>query len=267
MGRQLRVLIACEYSGALRDAFRRRGFDAWSNDLEQPPEGEFPEYHLPGDCLHHIEHSGPWDLLIAHPTCTYLCSSGLHWNKRDPSRAAKTEESLEFVRKLLDADVPHIGLENPIGCISSRIRKPDMIVQPWQFGHDASKATCFWTKDLPVLQPTAVIDPQFGCAPCKTKFSLTLGEDGCPKCGGLNGSPKKVWGNQTASGQNALPPSDDRWKERSRTYQGLADAIAKQWGDYIRNLLGDEPCEFCGFEFDQDKLGKYGCPNCEGDDL
>ena len=151
----MRVLVACEYSGVVRDAFRRRGFDAWSNDLEsEAPEGEFPEYHLVGDCLYHIEHSGPWDLLIAHPPCTYLCSSGLHWNTRDPERAEKTEAALDFVRQLLAASVPHIALENPIGCISSRIRKPDQIVQPWQFGDDASKSTCFWTVDLPQLTHT-----------------------------------------------------------------------------------------------------------------
>lgn len=268
MSRPLRVLIACEYSGVVRDAFIRAGFDAWPNDLEsEAPEGQWPERHLVGDCLHHIEHSGPWDLLIAHPPCTYLRSSGLHWNTRDPSRAEKTEQSLDFVRALLEAPVPHIALENPIGCISSRIRKPDQIVQPYQFGDDASKATCLWTKNLPKLIPTDAVEPKFGCAPCRTKFQMAHGVDGCPKCGGLNGSPKKVWGNQTASGQNSLPPSETRWKDRSRTYQGIADAMATQWGLHIRQKVNLEPCDFCGYEFDKNSLGKYGCPNCEGDDL
>lgn len=245
MGRQLRVLVACEYSGKIRDAFRRRGFDAWSNDLTEPPEGEFPEFHLPGDCMYHIENSGPWDLLIAHPTCTYLTIAAEWAYKDDPGkkmrhgtlfgaeRRAAREESLDFVRKLLGAKVPHIALENPVGAISSRIRKPDMIVQPWQFGDDASKATCFWVKDLPELRPTNIIEPMYGCVCCRVKFDMAAGVDGCPKCRGLNGAPKKVWGNQTASGQNKLPPSEDRWKERSRTYDGIAEAIAQQWGDYI----------------------------------
>lgn len=264
----VRVLVACEYSGVVRDAFIRAGFDAWSNDLEsEAPEGEWPEKHLVGDCLHHIEHSGPWDLLIAHPPCTYLCSSGLHWNTRGVMvdgrpRAELTEDSLEFVRTLLATKVPHIAVENPIGCISTRVRKPDQTVQPHQFGDDASKATCLWTVDLPSLKPTKIVKPLFGCAPCRQKFPVEDGVDGCPKCGGLNGKPKQVWGNQTASGQNALAPGKDRWKDRSRTYQGIADAMAKQWGDY---LMGIKPCHSCGYEFDHELLGKYGCPNCEDD--
>lgn len=139
--------------------------------------------------------------MIAHPPCTYLCSSGLHWNTRRPGRAALTEEALDFVKYLLDADVPRIALENPVGCISSRIRKPDQIIQPWQFGHPESKATCLWLKGLSPLRHTHVL-------------------------------PKPAsgrWENQTSSGQNKLPPSADRWKERSRTYAGIAQAIAAQW--------------------------------------
>jgi hypothetical protein len=140
-----------------------------------------------------------WDLMIAHPPCTYLASSGLHWNKRVPGRAALTEESLDFVRMLLEADIPKIALENPIGCISSRIRKPDQIIQPWMFGEDASKATCLWLKGLPLLRATEVIT-------------------------------KARYANQTPSGQNKLGPSPDRAKERSRTYEGIAKAMAEQWG-------------------------------------
>ena len=151
-----------------------------------------------------VLHDG-WDLMVAHPPCTYLSSSGLHWNKRRPERAQQTEDALEFVRVLLAAPVAHIALENPIGCISSRIRKPDQTIQPWQYGHDASKATCLWLKNLPLLRATGTVEPRL--------------VDG-----------KKRWANQTDSGQNRLPPSADRWKLRSTTYQGIADAMAAQWG-------------------------------------
>jgi hypothetical protein len=143
-----------------------------------------------------------WDLLIAHPPCTYLCSSGLHWNKRRPERAALTEDALQFVDTLLKAPIAKIALENPIGCISSRIRKPEQIIQPWQFGHPESKSTCIWLKGLPPLIPTEIVSKP------------------------LSGH----WENQTPSGQNKLGPSEDRWKIRSLTYQGIADAMAAQWG-------------------------------------
>lgn len=198
----MRVLVACEYSGTVRDAFRSRGHDAWSCDL-LPTDGN-PTYHYCRDVLDIL--NDDWDMMIAHPPCTYLCSSGLHWNKRRPERAALTEEALTFVAKLLNAPIAKIALENPIGCISSRIRKPDQVIQPWQFGHDASKATCLWLKGLPPLSPTRLIEPRL-----------------------ING--KKRWGNQTDSGQNKLPPSADRWKIRSTTYQGIADAMANQWGN------------------------------------
>jgi hypothetical protein len=146
-----------------------------------------------------------WDLMIAHPPCTYLCSSGLHWNKRIPERAQKTEEALEFVQVLLDAPIAKIALENPIGCISTRIRKPDQTIQPYQFGDDASKATCLWLKGLPPLRPTQFVEPRM-----------------------VNGKPR--WANQTDSGQNRLPPSADRWKIRSETYVGIAEAMVAQWG-------------------------------------
>lgn len=196
----MRVLIACEYSGAVRDAFIRAGHYAASCDLlpSESPLGD----HYQGDVMDIIDHD--WDLMIAHPPCTYLCSSGLHWNKRRPERAQQTEGALDFVRQLLDAPIPRIALENPIGCISTRIRKPDQTIQPWQFGHDASKATCLWLKGLPPLTPTNQIAPRL-----------------------VNG--RKRWGNQTDSGQNKLPPSADRWKIRSETYKGIADAMANQW--------------------------------------
>lgn len=196
----LRVLVACEYSGTVRDAFRQRGHYAVSCDFL---ETEAPGLHYQGDVLDILDEG--WDLMIAHPPCTYLASSGLHWNKRRPERQLLTEESLDFVRLLLKAPIPAIALENPIGIISTRIAKPDQIIHPWQFGHDASKATCLWLKNLPLLEPTDV----------------------------LPGGRKARRANQTASGQNKLPPSTDRWKIRSKTYQGIANAMAEQWGDVL----------------------------------
>jgi hypothetical protein len=192
----MRVLVACEYSGRVREAFRKLGHDAWSCDLLPADDGS--PYHYQGDMFDIIDQG--WDLMIAHPPCTYLASSGLHWNKRRPERAALTEEALEFIQRILDAPIEKIALENPIGCISSRIRKPNQIIQPWWFGEDASKSTCLWLKNLPPLEKT-------------------------------NPLIKKRYANQTASGQNNLPPSADRWKIRSTTYQGIADAFASQWGN------------------------------------
>jgi hypothetical protein len=153
------VLVACEFSGAVREAFRALGHDAWSCDLLPAEDGS--EFHWRGDVLELLENSAsdsgfwpPFDLMVAHPPCTYLAVSGLHWNKRRPGRAADTEAALNFVRALMDAPVPRICIENPVGCISSRIRKPDQIIQPWQFGHGETKATGLWLRGLPPLVPT-----------------------------------------------------------------------------------------------------------------
>lgn len=194
----MRVLVACEYSGRVRQAFRDLGHDAWSCDLLQSEDNS--QHHIIGDVVELLNDG--WDLMIAHPPCTYLAVSGLHWNKRDPSRQQKTEEALVFVRLLMDAPIQRIAVENPVSCISSRIRKPDQIIQPWWFGEDASKKTCLWLKNLPTLQPTNK----------------------------LPGDDKTRRANQTPSGQNKLGPSPDRWKERSRTYLGIAQAMASQWG-------------------------------------
>jgi hypothetical protein len=196
----MRVLVACEYSGTVRDAFASLGHFALSCDLLPT---EKPGNHHQGD-VRDILNDG-WDLMIAHPPCTYLCSSGLHWNKKRPDRAKLTEEALSFVQLLLNAPISKIALENPIGAISTRIRKPDQTIQPYQFGHDASKATCLWLKGLPPLRPTQFVEPRM--------------VDG-----------KKRWSNQTDSGQNRLSPSADRWKIRSETYPGIAEAMARQWG-------------------------------------
>lgn len=209
----------------MREAFRARGHNAYSNDLLPATDGS--PYHIQGDVFAAIA-SRSWDLAIFHPPCTYLCSSGLHWNKRVEGRQALTDESVEFVKALLAVDIPKIALENPIGCLSTRVRKPDQIVQPYQFGHDASKSTCLWLKNLPLLVPTKYVEPIYGCS-CGTRFPFALGKYGCPNCHG-EGKTRTIWGNQTPTGQNKLGPSDDRWAERSVTYAGIAAAAAEQWG-------------------------------------
>ena len=202
----MKILVACEYSGRVRDAFRAKGHDAWSCDL-LPCDAD-PRWHIQGDVLPLLMQG--WDLMVAHPPCTYLCSSGLHYNLKRPGRAALTEEALKFVQKLWDAPITRIAIENPIGCISTRMAKPSQIIQPYQFGHDASKFTCLWLKNLPTLKPTALI---------------------APKLMVYRGREVKRWGNQTPHGSNNLPPSKDRWKIRSLTYQGIANAMAEQWGN------------------------------------
>lgn len=181
----MRVLIACEFSATVREAFAAMGHDAWSCDLL---ESEKPGQHIIGDVRQVL--SQGWDLLIAHPPCTHLAVSGARWFKEKQREQA---QSLEFVRELLTADIPRIALENPISIISSKIRKPDQIIQPWQFGHGETKATCLWLKNLPKLQPTQIV----------------------------NGREARV---------HKMPPSENRWKERSRTFPGIAAAMANQWG-------------------------------------
>ncbi len=181
----MRVLIACEYSGTVRDAFLARGHDAMSCDL-LPTENPGPHYQ--GD-VRDVLGDG-WDLMIAHPPCTHLAVSGARWFK---DKQVEQAEALDFVRLLLEAPIPRIALENPISIISSRIRKPDQIVQPWQFGHGETKATCLWLKNLPKLTPTQIV----------------------------NGREARV---------HRMAPGPDRWKERSRTYAGIAAAMAAQWG-------------------------------------
>ena len=159
--------------------------------------------HYQGDVRDVLDHG--WDLMIAHPPCTYLSVSGMHWTRRGLRDPQLTEDALAFVRLLMNAPIQRIAIENPISVISSRIRKPDQIIQPWQFGHDASKKTCLWLQNLSALTPTQIIEPRI--------------VDG-----------RKRWGNQTDSGQNRLSPSADRWKIRSATYAGIAQAMAAQWG-------------------------------------
>ncbi len=224
----MRILIACETSGVIRRAFAELGHFVVSCDLlpaedyETGTLGTDQEYqnirargvHYQGDVFDLVEgdamgymEGGGFDLMIAHPPCTYLCSSGLHWNKRIPGREEKTEQALEFVRRLWALPIDKICIENPRGCIRSRGAIPVKAqeIQPYQFGEDASKATCLFLKNLPILRHTEYIEPRI-----------------------VNGKPR--WSNQTDSGQNRLGPSPDRWKMRARTYEGIASAMAEQWG-------------------------------------
>lgn len=184
----VKVLIACEFSGIVRDAFSARGCDAWSADL-LPSERE--GQHLICDHVLHLLDicEQGWDLMIAHPPCTRLAVSGARWFKQFQG---EQENALQFVRALLDAPIKRIALENPISVISTRIRKPDQIIQPWQFGHGETKATCLWLKNLPKLVPTNIVE----------------------------GRTPRV---------HFASPSPDRWKERSRTLSGIAEAMAEQW--------------------------------------
>lgn len=181
----MKVLVACEFSGVVRDAFLARGHEAWSCDLLPT---DVPGPHLQEDVLGVLDRD--WDLMIAHPPCTHLAVSGARWFAQ---KAREQAEALDFVRALLAAPINRIALENPVSIISSRIRKPDQIIQPWQFGHGETKATCLWLKNLPILKPTNIVE----------------------------GRDNRV---------HRMPPSPDRWKDRSRTYQGIAEAMASQWG-------------------------------------
>jgi hypothetical protein len=196
----MRVLVACEFSGIVRDAFIRRGHVAYSCDL-LPTSAPGP--HLQGDVRDYLDLG--WDLMISHPPCTYVCVSGIHWTTRGLRDPKLTEDALDFVRLLLAAPIKRKALENPVSIISSRIRKPTQIIQPHQFGHDASKKTCLWLDELPPLTPTKYVPPRM-----------------------VKGKPR--WANQTDSGQNKITPSADRWALRAETYSGIADAMADQWG-------------------------------------
>ena len=217
----MKILIACEESQTVCKAFRKRGHEAYSADI-QDCSGGHPEWHIKGDVLPLLKED--WDLVIAHPPCTYLSVSGLHWNKRRPERAAKTEEAIKFFMEFTKLKCMY-AIENPVCCISSHWRKPDQIIQPYEYGHDASKKTCLWLQDLPKLQPTEYIEGRLICC-----GEVLENDDkyGCPNCEGEKVALRR-WANQTDSGQNVLPPSKDRAKLRSKTFQGIADAMAEQW--------------------------------------
>jgi hypothetical protein len=200
----MRVLVACEYSATVRDAFRARGFDAWSCDL-LPTEGD-PRWHIQGDAVA-VSRAEPWDLMIAHPPCTHLAVSGArHFAAKQAD--GRQQQALGFVGDLFSAPVKHIALENPVSIISSRFRKPDQTIQPWQFGHGETKATCLWLNNLPKLKPTDIVE----------------------------GREARI---------HKMPPGPNRWKERSRTYQGIADAMADQWSEYLLNNRTARPSRAC----------------------
>lgn len=196
---EMKVLIACEYSGRVRDAFTKLGHDAMSCDIL---ETESPGNHYKGDVRDVLNYE--WDLMIAHPPCTYLTVSANKWYADQPERKSGAlvgqarrnarEDAIFFFMRLMTCNIPRVAIENPIGIMSSRYRKPDQVLQPWMFGHGETKATCLWLKNLPKLEATNVVD----------------------------GREQRL---------HLLPPSIDRAKIRSKTYQGIADAMAMQWGN------------------------------------
>ena len=193
----MRVLVACEYSGVTRRAFAARGHDVMSCDLLESEDNS--PYHHTGDIRDML--AQPWDLMIAHPPCTDIAVSGAAWFK-EKIADGRQERALDFVRFLMTQDIPRIAIENPVSVISSKIRKPDQIVQPWMFGHKEQKATCLWLKGLPKLQATNDVKAEMMLLPKRERERL-----------------------------HYLPPSPTRWKERSRTFSGLAEAFAEQWGN------------------------------------
>lgn len=221
----MRVLVACEFSGIVREAFRKLGHAAWSADL-LPSEQDGP--HIQDDVLKHLE---GWDLLIAHPPCTHLAVSGARWFKEKQKEQAA---ALEFVRCLLNAPCAHIALENPVSIISSRIRKPDQIIQPWMFGHPESKTTCLWLKGLPKLEPTDIVVPEWAvCADGSIHISAKGKRDNPTHF--LTGRTTRILAGAQLDQWERIhkePPGPERWKNRSRTYQGIADAMAAQWGNF-----------------------------------
>lgn len=200
MGIIMKILIACESSGIVRDAFIAKGHDAWSCDILDS-DTPWPCQHIKRDISEVLKWGWEWDMLIAHPPCTDLACSGARYFA-EKKADGRQQKSVEFFMAMINAPIKKIAVENPIGIMSSIYRKPDQIIQPWQFGHAESKATCLWLKGLPILLPTKIVlKPEKG-----------------------------YWENQTPSGQNKLGPSPDRWKIRSATYPGIAAAMAEQWG-------------------------------------
>jgi len=208
--KRMQVLIACESSGAVRDAFIGGGHDAMSCDLLPT---EVPGPHYQGDVRDVIDY--PWDLLIAHPPCTHISVSGArHFEAKRLD--GRQQSGVSFFLALIrwSEHIPRVAVENPVSIMSSLYRQPDQIIQPYEFGEDASKSTCLWLRGLPLLRPTA--------------FAMPRAVGGDVDMFGMPAIPR--WSNQTDGGDNKLPPSPGRWKERSRTYPGVAQAMATQWG-------------------------------------
>ena len=201
----MRVLVACEFSATVRDAFRARGHDAWLCDL-LPTDGD-PRWHIKGDAVA-LAYNERWDLMIAHPPCTYLTNAGVTWLHRDSSRWARLDDGAAFFAKLWNAPIPRIAIENPIMHKYAKERigcgQQTQTIQPYQFGHMESKATCLWLKGLPPLKPTSDLKADTFALPDNQRQRL-----------------------------HYLPPSQDRWKLRSKTYLGIAEAMAEQWGSLM----------------------------------
>lgn len=227
----MRVLVGCETSHQISSRFRARGIKAWSCDLLPADNPLYAPWHWQINVRTPLRlWRNFFDLFIVHPECTYMSSSGLHWNTRGRlvdgrPRSELTDEAVAFAIEMAEeSGIENVLMENPIGCLSTRYRKPDQIIQPYEFGDDASKATCLWMKGklTPIpINPLLYVPPRLVCDHCGTVF--VYGMHKCLRCGSHEYKPR--WANQTNSGQNALPPSKDRWKKRSETYPGIADAI------------------------------------------
>lgn len=218
----MKILIACEQSGIVRRAFRAKGHRAFSCDLEPCLDDEGHHYQL--DIKDKTIACQYWDMVIAFPPCTHLAVSGARYFK-EKQKDGRQQSAIDFFMYIVNLTAKKIAIENPIGIMSTHYRKPDQIIQPWQFGHDASKATCLWLQGLPSLNPTNIIEGKIFC--CGNQLTDRYG---CPNCNG-DKKAKYIYSNQTPSGQNKLGPSIDRAIKRSITYQGIADAMAEQWGN------------------------------------
>jgi len=216
----MRVLVACEESQAVTKEFRRLGHEAFSCDIQECSGGH-TEWHYQQDVFE-VAKLG-WDMIIAFPPCTHLAVSGSRYFAQKQADG-RQQEGIDFFLEFTKLNCEKIVIENPVGIMSTQYRKPDQIIQPWQFGHDASKATCLWIKGLPLLRPTSIIEGELIC--CGIKLDDKYG---CPNCEGTK-KAKRIWANQTPSGQNKLGPSPERAKLRSKTYPGIAKAMAEQWG-------------------------------------
>jgi len=219
----MKILVACEESQTVTKEFHKKGHEVFSCDI-LPCSGGLPECHIQSDVRQYLDYD--WDMILAFPPCDHLASSGARWFKQKKADG-RQQQGIDFFMLFANHPCPKIAIENPVGIMSSEFRKPDQIIQPYQFGHDASKRTCLWLKGLPLLKQTEYVEPKYGCA-CGKRFNFFT-ETQLHLCQ-KGGKIRKIGGNQTPSGQNKLGPSKDRAKIRSQTYKGIAKAMADQWG-------------------------------------
>ena len=225
-GMFMKVLIACEFSGVVREAFAKKGHDAWSCDIIPTDK---PGQHIQGDVLEIL--GDGWDMLIAFPPCTHLAVSGARYFEQK-RKDGRQQQGIDFFMALVNAPVKRIAVENPVGIMSTKWRKPDQIIQPYEYGHQESKKTCLWLKCLPVLKPTKIMEPVWWKNADGSDYRDGKGRRYSPTHYLMGRNQIARWANQTSSGQNYLGPSADRSKTRSITYQGIADAMADQWGNW-----------------------------------